>query len=38
MAIEGQWLEMSADMERCATPVTNFKQFLFSVTDASKPP
>jgi hypothetical protein len=37
---EGQWPKISADMEKCARPVTKFKKFNFFVplTEASKPP
>ena len=37
---EGQWPKLSANMEKCSTPVTKFKQFNFFVppTDALKPP
>jgi hypothetical protein len=37
---EGQWPQMLAGMEKCATPVTKFKQFNFFVppTGALKPP
>jgi hypothetical protein len=37
---EGQWPKTLADMEKCATTVTKFKQFNFFVppTDALKPP
>jgi hypothetical protein len=37
---EGQWLKMSANLKKYATPVTNFKQPLFFAppTGALKPP
>jgi|AntAceMinimDraft_1070359.scaffolds.fasta_scaffold195061_1 hypothetical protein len=30
-ATEGEWSRISADIKKCATPVTKFKQYLFFV-------